>query len=93
LRRVSDYQKDGLVSSGCTPPSSPFEHVTSNIASPARGTRVKYPIAVDNDYATWNAYGNQYWPAESSSTQQSDPHVTFGEGDYDGTESVIGNYC
>ena len=48
------------------------------------------PVAVDDNYATWNAYENQYWPAEylvdASGTIR---HVTFGEGDYDGTENLI----
>jgi cytochrome c biogenesis protein CcdA/thiol-disulfide isomerase/thioredoxin len=85
-----DYQKDGLVVIGVHTPEFAFEHVTSNVASQARALGVKYPIAIDNDYATWNAYGNQYWPAEylidASGVIR---HVTFGEGDYDGTESVI----
>jgi cytochrome c biogenesis protein CcdA/thiol-disulfide isomerase/thioredoxin len=85
-----DYAKDGFVVIGVHTPEFAFEHVTSNIASQARALGVKYPIAVDNDYATWNAYGNQYWPAEylidASGVIR---HVSFGEGDYDGTESVI----
>jgi len=85
-----DYQKDGFVVIGVHTPEFAFEHVTSNIASQANALGVKYPIAVDNDYATWNAYGNQYWPAEYLiDATGMIRHVTFGEGDYDGTESVI----
>ena len=85
-----DYQKDGFVVIGVHTPEFAFEHVTSNIASQAHALGVKYPIAVDNDYATWNAYGNQYWPAEYLIDATGViRHVTFGEGDYDGTESVI----
>jgi cytochrome c biogenesis protein CcdA/thiol-disulfide isomerase/thioredoxin len=85
-----DYQKDGLVVIGVHTPEFAFEHVTSNVASQARALGVKYPIAIDNDYATWNAYGNQYWPAEYLIDATGViRHVTFGEGDYDGTESVI----
>jgi cytochrome c biogenesis protein CcdA/thiol-disulfide isomerase/thioredoxin len=85
-----DYQKDGFVVIGVHTPEFAFEHVTSNIASQASALGVKYPIAVDNDYATWNAYGNQYWPAEYLIDATGViRHVTFGEGDYDGTESVI----
>lgn len=84
------YQKDGFVVIGVHTPEFAFEHVTSNVAAQARALGVKYPIAIDNDYATWNAYGNQYWPAEylidASGVIR---HVSFGEGDYDGTESVI----
>ena len=85
-----DYAKDGFVVIGVHTPEFAFEHVTSNVASQARALGVKYPIAIDNDYATWQAYGNNYWPAEylidASGVIR---HVEFGEGDYDGTESVI----
>ncbi len=51
---------------------------------------VKYPIALDNDYGTWNAYGNQYWPAEYLIDAEGNiRHVEFGEGSYDRTESLI----
>ena len=85
-----DYQKDGFEVIGVHTPEFAFEHVTSNVASQARALGVKYPIAIDNDYATWTAYGNQYWPAEYLIDATGViRHVTFGEGDYDGTESVI----
>jgi cytochrome c biogenesis protein CcdA/thiol-disulfide isomerase/thioredoxin len=85
-----DYAKDGLVVVGVHTPEFAFEHVESNVKSQAASLGVKYPIAIDNDYDTWNAYSNQYWPAE----YLIDPfgnirHVTFGEGDYSGTESLI----
>src|SRR5262249_5543735 len=51
---------------------------------------VKYPIAVDNGYGTWNAYGNQYWPAEyliDARGHVRDAH--FGEGQYSKTEDAI----
>jgi cytochrome c biogenesis protein CcdA/thiol-disulfide isomerase/thioredoxin len=85
-----DYAKDGFVVIGVHTPEFAFEHVTSNVASQAKALGVKYPIAIDNDYATWTAYGNQYWPAEYLIDATGViRHVTFGEGDYDGTESVI----
>jgi cytochrome c biogenesis protein CcdA/thiol-disulfide isomerase/thioredoxin len=84
------YQQDGLVVIGVHTPEFAFEHVTSNVRDQAGALGVKYPIAIDNDYATWNAYSNQYWPAE----YLIDPsgfvrHITFGEGDYSGTETLI----
>jgi cytochrome c biogenesis protein CcdA/thiol-disulfide isomerase/thioredoxin len=85
-----DYQKDGFVVIGVHTPEFAFEHVTSNVSAQARALGVKYPIAIDNDYSTWTAYGNQYWPAEYLIDATGViRHVTFGEGDYDGTESVI----
>ena len=51
---------------------------------------VAYPIAMDNDYATWNAYANQYWPAEYLIDATGHiRHVDFGEGQYPQTESFI----
>jgi cytochrome c biogenesis protein CcdA/thiol-disulfide isomerase/thioredoxin len=84
------YEADGLVVVGVHTPEFAFEHVESNVAAQARALGVKYPIAIDNDYATWEAYSNNYWPAEylvdASGVIR---HVQFGEGDYSGTESVI----
>jgi cytochrome c biogenesis protein CcdA/thiol-disulfide isomerase/thioredoxin len=86
----SSYAKDGFVVVGVHTPEFAFEHVTSNIRAQAASLGVKYPIAIDNNYATWQAFGNQYWPAE----YLIDPsgvvrHVAFGEGDYATTESLI----
>jgi cytochrome c biogenesis protein CcdA/thiol-disulfide isomerase/thioredoxin len=84
------YQADGLEIVGVHTPEFAFEHVTSNIVSNAASLGVKYPIAIDNNYATWNAYENQYWPAEYLVDATGViRHVTFGEGDYAGTESLI----
>ncbi|MEO8889861.1 MAG: thioredoxin family protein, partial [Jatrophihabitantaceae bacterium] len=84
------YAKDGLVVVGVHTPEFAFEHVTSNVRAQAAALGVKYPIAIDNGYKTWNAYSNQYWPAEylidASGVVR---HVAFGEGDYGGTETLI----
>ncbi len=49
-----------------------------------------YPVALDNDYGTWEAYSNQYWPAEYLVDQSGHVrHVHFGEGEYDETEHLI----
>ena len=85
-----NYEDAGLVVVGVHTPEFAFEHVESNVAAQSRALGVKYPIAIDNDYATWLAYSNNYWPAEylidASGIIR---HVSFGEGDYAGTESVI----
>ncbi len=84
------YQSKGLEIIGVHTPEFSFEHVTSNIDSNAARLGVRYPIAIDNDYKTWNAYSNQYWPAEYLVDATGViRHVTFGEGDYDGTEKLI----
>jgi cytochrome c biogenesis protein CcdA/thiol-disulfide isomerase/thioredoxin len=84
------YAADGLTIIGVHTPEFAFEHVLSNVTQAAQQLGVHYPIALDNDYSTWNAYDNQYWPAE----YLVDPtghlrHVDFGEGEYAQTESFI----
>ncbi len=84
------YHKDGLVVVGVHTPEFAFEHVESNIAAAARSLGVTYPIAIDNNYGTWDAYNNEYWPAEYLIDQNGDVrHTSFGEGDYAKTESDI----
>ncbi len=84
------YARDGLTIIGVHTPEFAFEHVTSNVVQAARQLGVQYPIAQDNDYTTWNAYQNEYWPAEylidATGTIR---HVDFGEGEYAQTESFI----
>ncbi len=84
------YAGDGLTIVGVHTPEFAFEHVTSNVAQAAHNSVSAIPIAQDNDYATWNAYENEYWPAEylidATGTIR---HVDFGEGEYAQTESFI----
>jgi cytochrome c biogenesis protein CcdA/thiol-disulfide isomerase/thioredoxin len=84
------YHDAGFDVIGVHTPEFAFEHVTSNVASAARSMGVKYPIAIDNDYGTWNAYNNQYWPAEYLIDATGNiRHIVFGEGDYSSTENLI----
>jgi thiol-disulfide isomerase/thioredoxin len=84
------YRDDGFVVIGVHTPEYAFERVPGNVASGAAALRITYPIALDNDYTTWNNYQNLYWPAEylidATGTVR---HTKFGEGDYDGTEKLI----
>ncbi len=84
------YAQAGLTVVGVHTPEFAFEHVVSNITQGAAQLGVRYPIAVDNDYGTWNAYQNNYWPAEylidATGTVR---HVGFGEGHYAQTETFI----
>ncbi|BBX40351.1 cytochrome c biogenesis protein DipZ [Mycobacterium simiae] len=84
------YRDSGLVVIGVHTPEYAFERVPENVASGAAGLHIDYPIALDNDYATWNAFNNQYWPAEylidANGTIR---HTSFGEGDYNNTEKFI----
>jgi cytochrome c biogenesis protein CcdA/thiol-disulfide isomerase/thioredoxin len=84
------YRDHGLVIIGVHTPEFAFEHDPANIAAQSAALGVHYPVAIDNDYATWNAYENQYWPAE----YLVDPsgvvrHESFGEGEYGTTEELI----
>ena len=85
-----NYERSGLVVVGVHTPEFAFEHVASNVASQARSLGVQYPIAIDNGYDTWNAYNNQYWPAEYLVDANGNiRHVSFGEGGYATTETLI----
>ncbi len=84
------YRRDGLVVVGVHTPEFAFEHVVSNVAAAARQLHVNFPIAIDNDSATWNAYRNSYWPAEYLISSQGQlRYLAIGEGDYSRTESFI----
>lgn len=85
-----DYAQDGFVVVGVHTPEFNFEHVVSNVRSEAAALGVKYPVAIDNNYKTWDAYDNEYWPAEYLIDARGDVrHVSFGEGNYSDTESLI----
>ena len=84
------YAADGLTVIGVHTPEFAFEHVVSNVAVAARQLGVLYPVAIDNQYATWTAYENSYWPAEYLIAASGRVrHVDFGEGQYQQTESFI----
>jgi cytochrome c biogenesis protein CcdA/thiol-disulfide isomerase/thioredoxin len=84
------YRDDGFVVVGVHTPEFAFEHVVSNVRSQAAALGVHYPVAIDDDYKTWRAYHNTYWPADYLIDAQGVVrHVHYGEGDYGGTESLI----
>jgi cytochrome c biogenesis protein CcdA/thiol-disulfide isomerase/thioredoxin len=84
------YARDGFVVVGVHTPEFAFEHVVSNVRTQAAALGVRYPVAIDDDYATWNAYDNEYWPADYLIDARGDVrHVTFGEGGYSDTERLI----
>jgi hypothetical protein len=84
------YGKSGLVVVGVHSPEFPFEGIVSNVAAAISQWGIRYPVALDPKYATWNAYNNQYWPAEYLLDAQGHIRYTsFGEGDYSRTERAI----
>ena len=86
----SAYKGAGLVTIGVHTPEFSFERVPSNVESGAADLGVTWPIAIDNDFATWNAYDNRYWPAEYLIDARGViRHVHFGEGEYAETEGLI----
>jgi cytochrome c biogenesis protein CcdA/thiol-disulfide isomerase/thioredoxin len=84
------YRSDGLVIVGVHSPEFPFERDAGNVRAAIDREGIRYPVAQDNKLATWDAWGNQYWPAEyliDARGQVRDAH--FGEGEYDRTEMSI----
>jgi cytochrome c biogenesis protein CcdA/thiol-disulfide isomerase/thioredoxin len=87
------YRKDGLVIVGVHTPEFAFEHVPSNVRTAVKSLGVRYPVALDNKYATWTAYHNEYWPAEYLIDRTGRVrHTHFGEGQYPETEDLIRKY-
>jgi len=89
-RWYETYRKAGLVVVGVHTPEFAFEHVHSNVARAVQSLGVRYPVALDNGYGTWTAWGNRYWPAKYFVDRSG--HVRyahFGEGEYERTEAVI----
>ena len=84
------YASQGLVVVGVHTPEFPFEHDADNVRWAIRETRIDYPVAADNDYAVWNAFGNHYWPAlYFADAQGRIRHHYFGEGAYAQSEMII----
>ena len=84
------YKDKGLVIVGVHTPEFAFEHETPNVEKAVKDFGITYSVMQDNDYATWNAYSNHYWPAHyliDKNGKIRDTH--FGEGNYDETEAMI----
>jgi cytochrome c biogenesis protein CcdA/thiol-disulfide isomerase/thioredoxin len=84
------YRDAGLTVVGVHSPEFAFERVRDNVRENVRRLQVRYPVALDNDFGTWNAWHNQYWPAKYLVDRNG--HVRwyhFGEGDYAEAEEVI----
>ena len=91
-RLHAKYKDKGLVIVGVHTPEFPFEKSTGNVQAALKRHGILYPVAQDNDSATWEAYSNRYWPAQYI-VDQSGKIVYFhaGEGAYDEIERTIQN--
>jgi cytochrome c biogenesis protein CcdA/thiol-disulfide isomerase/thioredoxin len=84
------YRKAGLTIVGVHTPEFAFEHVASNVRKATRELGVRYPVAIDNGYKTWDAYQNGAWPTEYLVDRRGHiREIKEGEGNYDDTESTI----
>ena len=84
------YEHHGLVVVGVHTPEFPFERDVENVRRAAKDMRVEYPIALDSDYAVWQAFANHYWPAVYIADSEGRiRHHHFGEGGYAECEMVI----
>jgi thiol-disulfide isomerase/thioredoxin len=91
VRAWADKYKDkGLVVIGVHAPEFAFERDVGNVKKAVKDLKVDYPVAIDNDYAIWRAFNNQYWPAHYFIDAKGNiRHHHFGEGEYDKSEQVI----
>lgn len=84
------YHDSGLVVIGVHSPEFAFERNVNNVAAAVHRLGVDYPVAIDNNYAIWRAFNNEYWPAHYFIDAQGRiRHHHFGEGDYAGSERII----
>ena len=85
------YKDKGFVVVGIHTPEFPFERSAGNVQAALKRHGITYPVAQDNESATWNAWRNQYWPAQYIVDQRG--NVVFrhaGEGQYDEIERTVG---
>ena len=84
------YRRAGLEIVGVETPELAFEHDAGNVANAIDQFGLRYPVVQDNNMGTWNAYGNQYWPADYLIDARGQVrYAAFGEGDYGKTETAI----
>jgi cytochrome c biogenesis protein CcdA/thiol-disulfide isomerase/thioredoxin len=89
-RMYATYHRYGLDIVGVETPEFTFEQEASNVRQAVSADGITYPVVQDNRYGTWNAYHNQYWPAEYFIDASGKVrHIKFGEGDYEADEAVI----
>lgn len=86
----NQYKSDGLVIVGVEAPEFSYEKIPANVAAAVKQDGITYPVAIDGNLATWNAYQNEYWPADYLIDRNGDVRrQVSGEGDYAQTEQAI----
>jgi cytochrome c biogenesis protein CcdA/thiol-disulfide isomerase/thioredoxin len=84
------YKDQGLVVIGVHAPEFAFEKNIDNVRRAVTDLKITYPVAIDNNYAIWRGFDNEYWPAHYFIDAEGRiRHHHFGEGDYEGSERVI----
>ncbi len=84
------YRDQGLVVVGVHTPEFAYEKIQGNVESAVRKLEITFPVAIDNDYAIWNAYHNQYWPAQYLVDAQGKiRYQHFGEGAYQEMDRTV----
>jgi len=84
------YKEHGLAVIGVHAPEFAFEKNIANVKAAVARLKIDYPVAIDNDYAVWRGFDNEYWPADYfiDAEGRIRDHQ-FGEGDYKGSEHTI----
>ena len=84
------YKDQGFVVVGVHTPEFEFEKNTANVEGAIKQYKINYPVAQDNDYKTWDAFNNRFWPAKYLIDAKGNIRYThFGEGEHDVTEKNI----
>lgn len=84
------YKDENFVVIGVHTPEFEFEKKTENVQNAIKQYGIHYPVAQDNDFVTWDAYNNHYWPAKYLIDAEGNiRYFHFGEGKYDETEEAI----
>jgi thiol-disulfide isomerase/thioredoxin len=87
---AAKYKDAGLVVIGAHTPEFSFEHEPVNVGNAVRDLKITYPVAIDSNYKIWNAFNNEYWPAQYFIDAKGRIRFHhFGEGDYVECERVI----
>jgi thiol-disulfide isomerase/thioredoxin len=90
VRLDEEYRDDGLLIIGIHTPEFAFEHDADRVEKELANYGIDFPVVLDNEYETWRAYGNRFWPRRYIIDKTGNiVYDHIGEGDYEGAERVI----